>query len=152
MKEREVQDVVRRIGIQLRNDRFVVCHEIIKELEEAWKNRHDPPTAIAELDVSRRLVELLEREGYIYISDLEDIDVDRWNLVGLGVTYKRELKIALENVKEQRERAVRKEKAERGVPPEPLLYKGPTEKELEYTTQRRRSLRRSRRGSSTLNT
>ena len=105
MKEQEVQAVTRRIGVQLRSNRFGLCHLIIDELEKAWRQRHDPPTAIAELDIPQRLVELLDREGYVYVSDLEDVDVDRWNLVGLGVTYKKELKAALGDARGQKERA-----------------------------------------------
>ena len=116
MKEREVQAVIRRIGVQLRNNRFMLCHEIIKELEEAWRNRHDPPTAIAELDIPERLINMLDREGYIYVSDLDDINVGSWNLVGLGVTYKKDLKAALLDARDQKEKAdlmaKRKRKAE----------------------------------------
>lgn len=63
-----------RLALHLRKGDFEVCRHILESAEEATESQ-DGPTAIAELNLDLRYVNLLEKEGFIYVSDLDGVDI-----------------------------------------------------------------------------
>ena len=70
-----------RIAIHLRRNEFGVCREIIRALETqhdlAQSDGVDDPTPIAEVrGLDLRYVNALEKAGYIYLEDLDGVDLE----------------------------------------------------------------------------
>ena len=70
----------RKLGIHLRRNEFGVCREIIDAVEQEFRQRPRRPdadgVAIAESGLDLRLVNLLEKEGYLYVGQLQGVDLD----------------------------------------------------------------------------
>lgn len=76
----EAEQTAARISIHLRRNEFAACHEILGELE----NRQDPEedcTEFTSIPVAEvlghelRYVNKLESAGYVYMEDLEGVDL-----------------------------------------------------------------------------
>lgn len=111
MTGREAEAAGRRIAIHLRKGQFAACHNIIKELKQSCRDRKkDVPTAIAELPIDLRWVNMLEEAGYIYIDDLDGVDLDQLDIKYLSEVGKDQIGRA---VTIERERRKRREKRKR---------------------------------------
>lgn len=67
-----------RLALHLRKNEFQVCHHILDSKEVEMKAAsHDRVTAIAELNLNLRYVNMLERAGFIYVTDLDHVDIRR---------------------------------------------------------------------------
>lgn len=76
----EAERIGRKISIHLRRNEFTVCHEILRSLGEQHnlaQSDVDGPTPIAEVrQLELRYVNSLEKAGYIYLEDLDGVDLD----------------------------------------------------------------------------
>ena len=77
----EATTLARRLELHLRKNNFVVCGEILDEAENEYnqqcEDRFREVTAIAELKISLTTIAHLEKKGYVYIRQLDGIDVKR---------------------------------------------------------------------------
>lgn len=78
----EAEQIGTRIAIHLRRNEFAVCHQILSDLEgeqterEAYEFDAEDEIPIAEvLGHELRYVNALEKAGYIYIDDLDGVDL-----------------------------------------------------------------------------
>ncbi len=130
MNSRDAKLLARRLSIHLCHNEFGLCHEILNSAEEEWektRGKDNTPTAIAELNIELRLVELLDREGYIYISDLDGIDIGNLRLPQLGPVLRQSLIKALQELrphKSVQQGLGRREKRQSGI--KQIPFKRPT--------------------------
>ena len=77
----EALTLVRRLELHLRKNNFVVCREILGEAENEYNQQCEEGakevTAIAELKISLATIAHLEKKGYVYLRQLDGIDVRR---------------------------------------------------------------------------
>lgn len=71
----EAEQLGRRLAIHLRRNDFKGCQEIINSEERQREILDEKPTAIAEIGINLRWVNMLEEMGCIYIKDLEGLDL-----------------------------------------------------------------------------
>lgn len=90
MMGRDADRIGRRLALHLRKNHFEGCHNILDQLEKDLLDVK-PLTAVAELRISLRLINLLESNGYIYLKDMEHTNVFQLNrdLFGLGFSETR---------------------------------------------------------------
>lgn len=67
----------RRMELHLMNNRFEACEDILKDAKTEYERGSQEITAIAELNISLKVINQLEKKGYIYIKDLDGIEVER---------------------------------------------------------------------------
>lgn len=106
----------RRLYVHLKKNEFEKCHRLLDELQQDVESSA-PPTALAQLPISARLLELLENEcGFIHLKDLEGIDLDELQQLTprLGPGMITELRKALRKARKQ-QRAWDKQCKEQGV-------------------------------------
>lgn len=66
----------RRLEIHLMKNNFEVCRNLLEEAEKKGKEGEGVIVNIAELDVSLRVINILEKAGYSLLQEIEDIDVE----------------------------------------------------------------------------
>ena len=75
----EAEQLGRRIAIHLRRNDFEGCRNIINNKErqrkELAESPAEQPTALAEIGLDLRWVNMLEEMGCVYIRDLEGLDL-----------------------------------------------------------------------------
>ena len=77
----EATTLARRLELHLRKNNFVVCGEILDEAENEYNQQCEDGvkevTAIAELKIKLSTIAHLEKKGYVYIRQLDGIDVKK---------------------------------------------------------------------------
>ena len=76
MNGKDADVLARKMAIELRRNNFVACHDILKYAQEAQMTEPKPPVALAEIGIDLRWLNKLEGGGYIYLSDLDGVDLD----------------------------------------------------------------------------
>ena len=106
----EATTLARRLELHLRKNNFVVCGEILDEAENEYNQQCaegiKEVTAIAELKISLDTITHLEKKGYVYIRQLDGIDVKRLHkkIMHLGRERAYLLWKAVEKAKTQNQR------------------------------------------------
>ena len=100
---RDADMVAARLSIHLRRNEFEACHNILDDLETAWKLDTKGIVYIAELSIGVRLVNFLEKVGYIKVSDLDDVNWEslRKEVPWLGPAGVAEVRFAVEAARVQ---------------------------------------------------
>ncbi len=77
----EADRVGRRLALHLRKNDFAICQKILKSMENQFRVAEPyRTTAIAELDLELRYINMLENGGFVLISDMDHINVDNLEL------------------------------------------------------------------------
>lgn len=72
----EAKILARRLELHLRKNNFVVCQNILEGAENKYDLRGTGEiTTIAELRISLRTVTLLEKKGYLYLKQFDEVDI-----------------------------------------------------------------------------
>ena len=75
----EAERLGRRLAIHLRRNEFECCRDIInnkeRQREILAETPTEQPTALAEIGIDLRWVNMLEEMGCVYIKDLEGLDL-----------------------------------------------------------------------------
>lgn len=97
----EADQTGNKISIRLRRNDFEACREIIDQHERQYRKGPEVPTFIAELSIDLRTINVLEKYGYMQISDLDDVDIDAMNLPNIGPVAKAGLKNTLRKARKR---------------------------------------------------
>lgn len=92
MTGHEADVIGRRLALHLRKNHFEGCHHIL-DYEEKKLSDVGPPTAVAELRIPLRLINVLEAHGYVYVVDMSHTDVFQLERI-FGVGFKHTMLIA----------------------------------------------------------
>ena len=103
MTEKQIHELLAKLKSHLLVNNFSACHEILDGVEKfcgATKDR-DELEAICNLDLDPRWKSLLERMGYIYLDELEEADIDSWEVRQLGDKGKKAIKKAIAKARKE---------------------------------------------------
>jgi len=89
--------VLAKLEIHLERNQFEACRLLLDQAEKEESGSSSlPPLTIAELDLDLRFVNMLESEGgYIYLSEIEHVDIDALDWPNLGAFGKNKIKRAI---------------------------------------------------------
>lgn len=99
-----------KVLFHLQQNNYEAAVVILQEAECAYLNRdyraakqedREELECVANLPIDRRLTEMLDKKGYIYISDLEGVDIDKLEIKMLAAKGKAAIKQALADVRKK---------------------------------------------------
>lgn len=103
----ELEVALRRILIHLQREeegRFEACRDIIDGLEEESKVKavdRESLNCIASLALDMREISLLEAGGFIYVSDLDGVDMSKLRLLNMGRIERERIRAVIEEARER---------------------------------------------------
>ena len=83
------------ISVHLRKNLFSICRDILDQLEAKQREGIGVPVYLAETGMDLRVITILEKAGYVQISDMDGVDVDMLDLRNLGPVIKESIKNCL---------------------------------------------------------
>jgi hypothetical protein len=106
----DIAKVLRRLKVHLGRHQYEACHSILEDLEADFnkdrrlsKEHRDELECIASLPIEQRLINILEREGYIYVNELDGVDILNLSIKQLGTKGKRAIYNAVKEARRQLE-------------------------------------------------
>lgn len=116
---REVEIALRRMLIHLQRKEkggFEACRDIIDGLEKESKVKEvdrESLNCIASLGLDMREINLLEAGGFIYVSDLDGVDLFELRLPNMGKLERMRVRVVIEGARERLKEEKRRSAAEK---------------------------------------
>lgn len=113
----EVELALSRMLVHLQRDEFEPCHDILDGLEAEWKVRGrvdgEALNCIASLNLGMREINLLEDAGFLYVTDMDGIDLERLRLPNMGQIERERVRTTIEGARERLKEEERRSIAEK---------------------------------------
>ncbi len=100
----EVELALSRMLVHLQRNEFEACRDVLDGLEAESKTRgvdREALNCIASLDLDMREINMLEAGGFIYVTDMDGVDLYSLNLPNMGALERRRIRIAIEGARER---------------------------------------------------
>ncbi len=100
----EIELALSRMLVHLHKDEFDACHDILDGLEAESEvkevDRHSL-NCIASLDLDMKEINLLEAGGFIYVSDMDEVDLESLRLPNMGRIERRRISAVIEEARKR---------------------------------------------------